>query len=219
MHRKEESAFYERYHADKEDDKYLTEREPTLQKRLALFFKVVRPGDQVLDFGCGGGTIIGNLNRRVSIHPDSLGVDISETAIRRARERFAEINFDVLGAGGRINVPSGFFNVLVTSEVIEHVLDTEKMWDEFNRVLKPGGILALTCPYHGWLKDLTLLLVGRSESHFHDPFNQHIRHYSLKALKKRVFPRYRFVFQWSAGVGRCRWLWKSMFVVAKRGEE
>jgi hypothetical protein len=52
----------------------------------------------------------------------------------------------------------------------------------------------LTCPFHGFWKDLLIVLSGRAEHHFHNPYDPHIRFYSLKSLNK-VLERNGFILE------------------------
>jgi 2-polyprenyl-6-hydroxyphenyl methylase/3-demethylubiquinone-9 3-methyltransferase len=52
------------------------------------------------------------------------------------------------------------------------------------RVLKPGGRLVLTVPFHGRLKDV-LIALGRWERHL-DPMGDHLRFYTARSLRETL---------------------------------
>jgi len=86
-----------------------------------------------------------------------------------------------LNADGSIPAPNKSFAAVWSTEVIEHVLDIKDFLDEINRVLRPGGLLILTTPYHGILKNLFIVLL-KFDRHF-NPEGSNIRYFDKKGLK------------------------------------
>jgi SAM-dependent methyltransferase len=66
------------------------------------------------------------------------------------------------------------------SEVLEHVADAAHVLLEVRRVLRPGGRLLVTVPFHGRVK-AALIALARFDSHF-DPLGQHLRFYTSTSL-------------------------------------
>ena len=90
---------------------------------------------KVLDFGCGGGSLVGDL---VSAGYDAHGCDMDE--YWRARpdadgRRFGKISPDPY----RIPFEDSCFDIVVSTSVFEHAQNTETCFREIHRVLKPGG--------------------------------------------------------------------------------
>lgn len=101
-------------------------------------------GLKVLDAGCGEGHLI-ELMHQHSPDSDYYGFDVTEVAIRKAKQRcpFAKVELsDILQNA----VPDNFFDVITCTEVLEHIIDYESVTSELKRVLKPGGSLILTFP-------------------------------------------------------------------------
>ena len=79
----------------------------------------------------------------------------------------------------------------------------------------PGGELIITTPYHGYLKNLTLSILNKWDSHM-DPLwlGGHIKLWSKKtltqALRNAGFEVVNFI-----GCGRVPYFWKSMMIKAK----
>ncbi|MDO8730287.1 MAG: class I SAM-dependent methyltransferase [Candidatus Omnitrophota bacterium] len=206
---------YEDYNRFKETEDYDPEKEGTFSRRLAWFCRNLSGGEKVLDYGCGEGVVLNGLTARKNLSGDSCGVDLSVDAVKKAQARFPSLTFHPLDESGGIPFPGNHFDAIVATEVIEHVFDTDQVFSEFRRVLKPRGKLLLTCPYHGFLKDLTMLLTGKIEAHYRDPYSFHIRHYSFGSLEG-VLRKHGFTILQMGGVGRAPFLWKSLTACAEK---
>jgi ubiquinone/menaquinone biosynthesis C-methylase UbiE len=66
------------------------------------------------------------------------------------------------------------------SEVLEHVADTAHALLEARRVLRPGGRLLVTVPFHGRVQAAAIAFV-RFDAHF-DPLGDHLRYYTRTSL-------------------------------------
>lgn len=153
----------------------------SLKARLDFFQeKCISENDKVLDYGCGTGAILTGLSGINKY--ESYGVDVSENAIDYAKSQFKDYNWLKISIDDKLPFNDGNFDVVLSSEVIEHVFDVDSYLKELHRVLKPGGILGITCPFHGLTKDLLIILSGKFESHFHNPYEPHIRFYSIKGM-------------------------------------
>lgn len=192
---------------------YRPEDEVTFPQRLAWFLKNTPPGSKVLDYGCGEGVLLEGLCEKGEIHADSLGVDISENAIKKASVRFPNLKFACTNSDGATSFPDESFDVVIATEVIEHIFDTDGAFEEFRRLLRPSGRLLLSCPYHGFFKDLAILLSGRMAKHYHDPYSSHIRYYSPATLRS-VHEKHGFRLIKQSGVGRIPFLWNSTVTAA-----
>ena len=148
-------------------------------RRRAFLLAAVDRGDRVLDVGCGEGAFCAELEA-AGAHP--FGVDIAEQAVARARARHPHLRFEMVAPHGPLPFDDAEFDVVWASEVIEHVADTARWLSELRRVLRSGGRLLLTTPYHGRLKAATLAL-ARFESQF-DPLGQHLRFYTRRSLRE-----------------------------------
>jgi SAM-dependent methyltransferase len=148
-------------------------------RRRAFLLAAVRPGERVLDVGCGEGAFCAELEA-AGTHP--VGVDIAERAVARARRRHPDLRFELVPPHGPLPLDDSEFDVVWASEVIEHVADTARWLSELRRVLRSGGRLLLTTPYHGRLK-AGVLALARFESEF-DPLGQHLRFYTRRSLRQ-----------------------------------
>lgn len=124
---------------------------------------------RALDIGCGAGAVL----RALSESYDSVGVDMSPLAREYcARRGFLAVDGMLPdGLPAEICRPASF-DVIVASEVIEHVTADAASVSVLCGLLKPGGIIVCTVPAHMWLWSS------------HDDFNEHKRRYTSRALGK-----------------------------------
>jgi SAM-dependent methyltransferase len=97
----------------------------------------------ILDVGCGDGFATGVAARRNREHR-FVGLDWSATSLTMARQRGLKLLRAELDTG--LPVKSGSVDVVIMSEVIEHLVDTDSAIEDAHRVLKPGGSLLLSTP-------------------------------------------------------------------------
>ena len=165
----------------------------TCELRAAFARANVRPGDRVLDLGCGDGALTGVLADAAARRAEGagarpgeptaagsvVGVDVAEAALRRARARHPALTFALAPIDGALPFDDGSFDVVWSSEVIEHVADTARWLSEVRRVLVPRGRLLLTTPNHGRLR----LAIGGIER-YSEPLGDHLHLYSARSLRE-----------------------------------
>jgi len=163
-------AFYESFWADPPDGPPWE-----WERRKALLLAEARPGERVLDLGCGAGAFLTALREAGA---DPVGVEIAEAAAERARATGVEVR--LLEPDGTLPFGHGEFDLVWCSEVLEHVPDVLALLQETRRVLKRGGRLLATVPYHGRFQAAAIALT-RFEAHF-DPLGQHVRFFTRRSL-------------------------------------
>jgi SAM-dependent methyltransferase len=112
----------------------------------------ISPSDRVIDLGCGTGRHVLELSKRPA---QVIGADISRNDLRIGRflieimRRRDEVQARVhwlQTAGERLPFVDGAFDRVICTETLEHVDDDAVLARELVRVLKPGGILAISVP-------------------------------------------------------------------------
>jgi len=125
--------------------------------QLKLLFIAKEHKGVFLDLGCSNGkfsmefaTIIGA--------KEIYGVDIDELALTEAEERGIKVVKADLNS--RIPLPSGFFDVILSNQTMEHLINPDNLLEEVYRLLKPGGYLYLSVPNLCSLHNRLFILLG-----------------------------------------------------------
>jgi len=129
------------------------------QARMLTGILRTAPGPAVIvDIGCGDG-LATEVAAQLNPGHQFVGVDWSADALRQARARgLGLIRAGVEESG--LPLVSGSADVVIMSEVIEHLVDTDSALDEAFRILKPGGSLLLSTPNLAAWYNRGLLAVG-----------------------------------------------------------
>ncbi len=101
-----------------------------------FFVQRVKPGERVLDLGCGYGAVAYSLASRSGAYVT--GVDLSVNNIAMARERFHHPNLRFVVGDARRDLPAGPVDVIVASNILEHVEDRQTFLQTVQRHAKPN---------------------------------------------------------------------------------
>jgi SAM-dependent methyltransferase len=169
-------AFYEAFWQDAPRDPEPWEWE----RRRALLLADVRPGERVLDLGCGAGRFLAAI---AAAGAEPVGVELAEAAAERARENTGA-DVRLADPDGSLPLGHGEIDLVWCSEVLEHIPDVAYTLAEVRRVLKPQGRLLATVPFHGRIQAAAIALT-RFDEHF-DPLGQHVRFFTRRSLARAL---------------------------------
>ena len=100
-------------------------------------------GAVVLDLGCGAGTDLLIAAQMVGPSGKVIGVDMTPSMLERARASAAEMGVEHLELHEslieHLPLPDGEVDIVISNGVIDLVPDKDAVFDEIDRVLKPGG--------------------------------------------------------------------------------
>lgn len=148
----------------------------------------LRPGDRVLDLGCGQGRHVISVYAEAEVQ--SVGVDLGFADLSITAEK-AEPFLDPanprkqlhLACANALTLPfaDATFDAVICSEVLEHIPDYGGALREIERVLKPGGTAAISVPRYGpeWL-------CWALSDEYHSNEGGHLRIFRASELRRAV---------------------------------
>jgi SAM-dependent methyltransferase len=149
----------------------------------------VSPGHRVLDMGCGGGRHAFASYRQGA---DVVALDMDPTELQGVAGMFGAMAAEgeapdgarahaVRGTAYALPFADGTFDRVVAAEVLEHLSEDRRAMAELCRVLKPGGLLAVTVPR--WGPELVCWALSNA---YHEVPGGHVRIYRGDELRRRL---------------------------------
>lgn len=141
-------------------------------REIVSGFERFRMNNRFLEIGFGAGSTIeaaGNADW------DVFGQEVSKTAVEQAQSQ----GFNAfLGELHEAQYPDQYFDVVFASEIIEHLLEPEKVLKEVRRILRSGGIFWATTPF---ARSISYRMIGINWSVLSPP--EHLQLYSIPGMK------------------------------------
>jgi SAM-dependent methyltransferase len=114
----------------------------------AWYMHELQRGDLVLDVGCGNGF---HTLRAATRCRFAVGLDLDDRLVRvaedmRRRRQAQNAAFLRASAQAPLPFPDGLFDCVLLLDVLEHLVDRDRVLEEVRRVLRPGGTLLLSVP-------------------------------------------------------------------------
>ena len=151
----------------------------------------LRPGERVLDVGAGFGRHVYECARRGA---RAVALDYAEAEVTETRATIGAMHdsgeigdgdfIGVLrGDATRLPFPDDSFDIVITSEVLEHITDDTAALAEMVRVLRPGGRFAASVP-----AEFPERINWRLSDAYHAPIAEggHVRIYSSVELRAKL---------------------------------
>ena len=99
-------------------------------------------GKSILDYGCGTGR---NWEKLISYKPNKItGCDVSIKMLQQLQSKYPGSEIYLIKNSSEFPVQLGTIDIIFSTLVIAHIKDLRKTFREWNRLLKPGGIILIT---------------------------------------------------------------------------
>lgn len=128
-------------------DRYYERSHPIVrwieQRRLETLrrFAGARPTDRILEVGVGGGHVLAKFPGM-----QRTGIDLSPTMLQRARRRLGDDVELLQGSADQLPFEDATFDVVLCTEVLEHVVEPARVVRELMRVAAPGARVVVSIP-------------------------------------------------------------------------
>jgi len=168
---------YDSYH----ETLYLSEhyvRNQTTDPQMKWILKMldIRPGDKVVDMGCG----VGDYTKAMALLTgDTAGFDLNVDA---ARKKYPGLQFFQANLNQRFPIEDCSVDKVVSVNTIEHLADWVLFLEETRRILKPGGLVALSTAN----KSFILHNLHYDSTHLHE--------WTVKEFERITAPYFQKIF-------------------------
>jgi len=165
------------------------------------------------ELGCGNGSVgnfFSDLGWAVT------GIDASSDGIKLANAKYPHLNLRAGSVYDELELIYGRFPIILSLEVIEHLYAPRDFCKSAYNLLEEDGVLILSTPYHGYLKNLALAITGLMDKHFTALWDGgHIKFWSVKTITA-LLNESGFSVESVFKVGRIKPIAKSMIIVARK---
>jgi 2-polyprenyl-3-methyl-5-hydroxy-6-metoxy-1,4-benzoquinol methylase len=189
--------------------------DPLTGQRQAIVWRLLERHHQralrLLDCGAGAGGLVADACARGH---SAIGIEVSRAAVERARSLHGDLDIRCHSVEHLPwPVEPSSFDVVVSFEVVEHLLEPRALLRGARTALVDGGRLVLSTPFHGRLKNVILAAVG-FERHF-DVDGDHVRFFTDRSLASLLRSE-GFEVEALTHLGRRAPVWANTVVVARK---
>lgn len=158
----------------KDDWKDITSYGPSYKTRYRIIRTLMEmfefDKEEVLDVGCGDGAFLKSLRKsypNLSLN----GFDISDEIVSKNMDNIHLSTGDLTKDE---TIPNKKFDIIICSEVLEHIEDYQKAIINLSKMLKPGGYVFISSPY------------GMKNWTAHDTYARHVRRWELGVIEEEL---------------------------------
>jgi len=177
-----------------------------------ILLKKIKNKNELLDIGCGNGYLTKKLSAQFN---KVTAIDNSQTAIIQAKKnyngkiKFLKTNIHDFSNNHKIDC-------ITAIEVIEHLYSPDDFLKKIYDLSDKNTKIIISTPYHGFFKNLLILLTGNFENHFSPLWEHgHIKFFSKESLQKLTF-RNKFKIVETFFSGRFYPISKSIIIVLEK---
>ena len=168
---------------------------------------------RVVDVGAGNGAFAAHL---AELGYQVTAVEPSASGIAAMRAAHGSVESVRASAYDDLSAWHGSFDAAVALEVVEHCYYPRRLAGTLAALVRPGGMVVVSTPYHGYWKNLALALAGRWDDHFTALWDHgHIKFWSARTLGT-LLEGAGLVVEGTLRVGRLPPLAKSLVMAARR---
>lgn len=104
---------------------------------------------KILDLGCNAGYFSDRIQKLTGA--EIYGIDISEDTIKYAKGKYPSVQFCTGDISKSLPYSNNQFNIILSFDVLEHIIDLDLLLHSIKRVLKNKGYLFFACPHENLL--------------------------------------------------------------------
>lgn len=111
--------------------------------RFLDLVQLPKPGQTILEIGCGAGTLCDVLVKRGC--RDLIGIDVARSAVEHGKHLLPHLDLRWMDAQ-HLDFPSAAFDVCLSFDVVEHLRPIDQHFKEVHRILRSGGAYLFETP-------------------------------------------------------------------------
>jgi 2-polyprenyl-3-methyl-5-hydroxy-6-metoxy-1,4-benzoquinol methylase len=155
------------------------------QSTQKMMFHLIEPGKKILDVGCGTGRLAEQLRLKKNCYV--VGIERDELEAKFAQQRCDKLLLSDVEKLYDIPFQTGYFDVIIFADVLEHLLNPESVLRRFKKYLSENGYVFLSIPnVANWYIRLQLLLGIWNYTEVGLLDKTHIRFFTLKSVKEMI---------------------------------
>ena len=131
-------------------------------KRLEVMLNMSKKAERVLDFGSGSGVFLYSLAKNFK---EVYGLDVATKSMDYIKKRFNLKNLKIIkNEGEKLPFKDNYFDIVYAADVLEHIDNSDTIYKELKRIIKPNGQLIVSGPTENIIYWLAKKIIFRRKS-------------------------------------------------------